>query len=89
MVFLPMIDLNPSDPTCIFSTMQFVYYQTLRYKFTPILTFDKPFFLKLSKLEKTSKSTVRIFASQGSDPLPSSSEEGSGSEPWLAKMTVS
>ena len=30
---------------------------------------------------------THIFASQGSDPLPSSMrEEGSGSEPWLAKM---
>ena len=51
-VFLPMIDLNPSDPTCIFSTMQFVCDQALRYKFTPILTFDQPLFWKAFQIRE-------------------------------------
>ena len=44
--FLPMIDLNPSDMTCIYSTMQFVCKQAKDYKFTPVLTFDQPLWWK-------------------------------------------
>jgi hypothetical protein len=45
-VFLPMIDMNPSEPSCIFSTMQFVSKQASRYKCSPILTFDQPLYWK-------------------------------------------
>ncbi len=44
--FLPMIDLNPSDPTCIYSTLHFVCAQAFKYQFTPIITFDQPLFFK-------------------------------------------
>ena len=39
-VFLPIIDLNPSDLVCIFSTLHFVCDHASRYDVTPILTFD-------------------------------------------------
>jgi hypothetical protein len=39
-VFLPMIDMSSSDPSCIFSTITFVSKQANRYNSSPILTFD-------------------------------------------------
>ena len=45
-VFLPMIDLAPSDPSCIFSTLKFVTSQALEYDVTPVLTFDQPLYWK-------------------------------------------
>ena len=45
-VFMPMIDMNPSDPTCIYSTMLFVCQQSAKYKCTPVLTFDQPLWWK-------------------------------------------
>ncbi len=38
--FLPMIDLQPSDPSCVFSTLQFVSSHAARCNVTPILIFD-------------------------------------------------
>ncbi|CAG2250499.1 unnamed protein product [Mytilus edulis] len=44
--FLPMIDLNASDMTCIYSTLNFVANQAKRYDITAILTFDQPLYWK-------------------------------------------
>jgi len=44
--FLPMIDLNASDMTCIYSTLHFVSNQAKRYDITAILTFDQPLYWK-------------------------------------------
>ena len=41
-----MIDLDPSDPSCIYTTMKFVSSQTRQYDATPILTFDQPLYWK-------------------------------------------
>ncbi|XP_070208368.1 uncharacterized protein [Littorina saxatilis] len=43
---MPMIDLNPSDTTCIFSTLHFIYAQAKRSNTTPVLTFDQPLWWK-------------------------------------------
>lgn len=43
---LPMIDLNPSDFTCIYSTLQYVEQQAAVHGITPIITFDQPLYLK-------------------------------------------
>ena len=45
-MFLPMIDLDPTDPSCIYTTMKFVSSQARRYDATPILTFDQPLYWK-------------------------------------------
>ena len=45
-LFLPMINMNPSDSTCIYSTLKFVCAQAKKYKFTPIITFDQPLWWK-------------------------------------------
>ena len=45
--FLPIIDLNPSDDTCIYSTLIFVRDQCRRYNIkNPCITFDQPLWLK-------------------------------------------
>lgn len=45
-MFLPMIDMNPGDPSCIYSTLQFVTSQAKQHKVTPVLTFDQPLYWK-------------------------------------------
>ena len=44
--FLPIIDMDPSDLTCIYSTLKFVCAQAKRLGVTPILTFDQPLWRK-------------------------------------------
>ena len=44
--FLPMIDLNPGDLSCIYSTLRFVTAQASRCRMTPVITFDQPLYLK-------------------------------------------
>ena len=45
-MFLPMIDLNPSDLSCVYSTLLFVCDHAHRYGVTPIITFDQPLWWK-------------------------------------------
>ncbi|WAR03768.1 hypothetical protein MAR_010326 [Mya arenaria] len=45
-IFLPMIDMNPSDATCIFSTLKFVSEHARRHHVKPIITFDQPLWWK-------------------------------------------
>ena len=44
--FLPMIDMNPSDMSCIFSTLSFISDHAKKYNQTPIVTFDQPLYWK-------------------------------------------
>ncbi|CAC5380090.1 unnamed protein product [Mytilus coruscus] len=41
-----MIDLNPSDESCIYTTLHFVCKESKKNKCTPILTFDQPLYWK-------------------------------------------
>ena len=44
---LPIIDLNPSDGTCVYSTLAFVSDQTRKMCLpTPCVTFDQPLYIK-------------------------------------------
>ena len=45
-VFVSMIDLNPSDLSCIYSTINFVPRHSRKYDVVPILTFDQPLWWK-------------------------------------------
>ena len=45
-IFLPMIDLNPGDISCIYSTLLFVCDHAKCYNATPIITFDQPLWWK-------------------------------------------
>ena len=49
-VFLPFIDLPPSDETTIMSTLQFVANLAKMHDFTPVLTFDQPLYNKALKI---------------------------------------
>ena len=40
-IFLPMIDLSPSDPTCVRSTLEYIVDHAKRYNTTPVITFDQ------------------------------------------------
>ena len=45
-VFLPMIDMDPSNMTCIYSTLSFVSKQARCHNSDPVLTFDQPLYWK-------------------------------------------
>jgi hypothetical protein len=44
--FLPMIDLNPSDMSCLYSTLKFVSKEASHHNRTPVITFDQPLYWK-------------------------------------------
>ena len=46
-VYLPMIDLNPSDPVCIRSTLHYFADHASTHDVTPVVTFDQPLFYKV------------------------------------------
>ena len=45
-VYLPMLDLNPSDMSCVYSTLHYVAVHARKLNMTPIVTFDQPLFWK-------------------------------------------
>ncbi len=45
-MFLPMIDMNPTDVSCIYSTLIFITEHAHRYNVQPIITFDQPLWWK-------------------------------------------
>ena len=54
-VFMPMIDMKPTDPSCILSTMKFVAKEAKDYGHTPILTFDQPLYWKALEIQMWEK----------------------------------
>jgi len=54
MLFLPMLDIEPGDITCIYSTMMYVSEHAARNNVTPILTFDQPLWLKALMIQESS-----------------------------------
>ena len=58
-LFLPIIDLNPSDETCIYSTLLFVCDQAKKLGIqVPSITFDQPLWLKASGIIEESKLNI-------------------------------
>ena len=47
---MPMIDMDPTNLSCIYSTLKFVAMQEANQGCVPILTFDQPLFWKASKI---------------------------------------
>ena len=45
-MFLPMIDMNLTDVSCIYSTLIFITEHAHRYNVQPIITFDQPLWWK-------------------------------------------
>ena len=52
-MFMPMIDMNSSDSTCIYSTLKFVNEHARKHKVTPIITFDQPLWWKALMIIKS------------------------------------
>ena len=52
--FLPIINLNPSDESCIYSTLLFVIHQAQQLNIeTPCITFDQPLFIKAFEISQS------------------------------------
>ena len=49
-MFLPMIDMKPTDIMCVNSTLHFVSEHARRYGVTPVLTFDQPLWWKATTI---------------------------------------
>ena len=45
-IFIPMIDMNPSDCTCVYSILKYIQEYAHRHNVTPIITFDQPLWWK-------------------------------------------
>ena len=45
-MFLPIIDMNPNDITCVYSTLKYIQDHAHRHDVTPIITFDQPLWWK-------------------------------------------
>ena len=45
-IFLPMIDMSSTNPTCIFSTLSYVAQHADRHNVTPVITFDQQLWWK-------------------------------------------
>ena len=45
-IFLPIIDLPPTDMNCIYSTLKFIKKQSESVSKRPVITFDQPLYLK-------------------------------------------
>ena len=45
-LLLPNIDLDPSNMSCVHSTLRFICEHVARYNVTPIVTFDQPLLWK-------------------------------------------
>ena len=54
-VFLPIIDIAPSDKTCILSTLTFLANLAHRNHIPVIITFDQPLFWKASEIVSSSR----------------------------------
>ena len=53
-LMLPIIDLNPSDETCIYSTLSFIQDQVTKLKLpSTSVTFDQPLFIKAVEIAAT------------------------------------
>ncbi len=58
-LLLPIIDLNPSDETCIYSTLIYIQRQAERLNIpTPCITFDQPLWLKAVEIIKAKSMNI-------------------------------
>ena len=60
-MFLPMIDLNPSDMTCVLSTLNYISKHAKRYNVTPIITFNQPLWWKALTLIESQPSESELL----------------------------
>ncbi len=51
--YLPMIDINPSDFSCVYSTLSYVSSHAKRHNVTLIVTFDQPLWWKALQIRES------------------------------------
>lgn len=54
-IFLPMIDMDPNDMSCILSTLSFVCNDAKKHSVTPVVTFDQPLWIKATSIAEDPK----------------------------------
>ena len=58
-LFLPIIDLSPSDNTCIYSTLNYVHKQAKKLNIqSPCITFDQPLWIKAVEIIKSKSMNI-------------------------------
>jgi len=61
-ILLLIVDLNPSDPSCIYSTLRYVVQQASTLNIiTPCITFDQPLWIKAVEICKPSSLNVFCY----------------------------
>ena len=59
---LPIIDVNPGDMSCIFSTLTLIINQAKKLDITtPVLTFDQPLWLKANEIKYTKNMSIVLI----------------------------
>ena len=58
--FLPMIDMNPGDKTCILSTLDYLCSLSSKHMLT-IITFDQPLFWKMSEIVNAIRDVILLL----------------------------
>ena len=58
--FLPMIDMDPTNMSCIYSTLKFVEAQCKRQHTTPIITFDQPLWWKAQLIVESEPPDIEL-----------------------------
>ena len=61
LIFLPFIDLNPSDESTILTTLNFVINDALKSVQKPIVTFDQPLWYKAMMIKKSKNLDITIL----------------------------
>ena len=60
--FLPIIDMDPTDLSCIYSTIAFIIDQANSLEIqTPVITFDQPLWLKANEIVQTKELNVVLM----------------------------
>ena len=61
-MFLPMIDLDPNDPTCIYSTLIYICSHARKYNCTSIITFDQPLWWKANMIVESQPGSSELHS---------------------------
>lgn len=69
-VFMPMMNMDPTDMSCIYSTLDFISQQAKKYEATPLVTFDQPLWWKaVSSGVHHTDHLARPISESHTDPL--------------------
>ena len=61
-MFLPMIEMHPTEPACMLSTLNFSHGLSAQHNFTTVVTFDQPLFYKAYLLINNIVSIIKFVS---------------------------